>query len=132
MYGKMGYRDFGVAREFSCAAGEPVSLREVPAGEYALLRRACLPADGVIQEGENLSFLAATAKLYAGADFLLAANVEGETLTCMELLGREDAASGIVAALGCENGAFRRGARAMMRPLKPDAPLPGYLGLVFD
>lgn len=132
MYGKMGYQDFGSVQEFSGIAGTPVSLREVSAGEYALLRRTYLPADGVIQEGENLSFLAATAKLFAGEDFLLAANAEGETLICMELLGREEAAPGIVAALGCEKGAFRRGARAMMRPLKRDAPVPGYLGLVFD
>lgn len=132
MYGKMGYQDFGAAREFFCGVGKPVPLQEVSAEEYALLRRRYLPADGVIQEGESLALLAATAKLYAGDEFLLTANVDGKTLICSELLGREEAAPGIVAALGCEKGTFRRGAVGMIHPLKPDAPVPSYLGLVFD
>lgn len=132
MYGKMGYENCGREEQFSCTAGAPISLREVTKEEYAALRRTYLRPDGVIQEGENLEFLAATAKLYAGEDFLAATVTDGKTLTVPELLGSREAAPGIVAALGCEKGAFRRGAEAMIHPLIPDAPVPGYLGLVFD
>lgn len=107
-------------------------MRKIEREEYAALRRSFLPKDGLLQEGENLALLAKTAALYAGDGFLLAASVEGENLTGIELLGREEAAPGILAALGCGHGVFHRGRRAMFRPLTEETQAPKYVGLVFD
>ena len=136
MYGRMGYRDCCTVSEFSCDAGEAVALRPVSDAEFARLRREYLPPDGVIQEGANLSYLKCYAAFYAGGDFLLAAEHDGDSLTGMELLGNAAAAPGILGALGFSRGHFRtpgtalRG--AMFRPLRAGADAPGYFGLIFD
>lgn len=137
MYAKMGYRDCGAVSEFDCTAADtPVPLRAIGGEEYARLRRSFLPAGGVLQEGENLSYLAAYAALYAGEDFLLAAAADGEQFQGIELLGNANAAPGILAALGYSQGRFRTPGGdipfAMFRPLKPDAKAPKYFGLAFD
>lgn len=135
MYGKMGYADCCTAAEFTCAAGGKTAVREISAEEFKLLRRKFLQSAGVIQEGENLDFLAALTKFYAGEDFLLAAATEGERLTAAELLGNKGKAPGILAALGCKTGTFRtpgEGPDAMLCPLGADVQFPAYLGLVFD
>ena len=135
MYQKMGYEACGGMAEFSCTAGEqPVPVRSVDAGEYARLRRQLLPPGGVVQESENLSFLAAQAQLYAGEDFLLAAVGEEDTLTGLELLGNSKAAPGILTALGKKKGHFRTPGEmpfAMYCPLT-ECPRPAYFGLAFD
>lgn len=136
MYGKMGYVDCCAMRELSCSAGTPVPLREIDREEYGHLRRRYLPKDGLIQEGGNLAFLERLAGFYAGEDFLLTAWRAGERLNGIELLGNAHMAPGILAALGCKTGSFRtpggEGAFAMMRSLREGAPVPGYLGFVFD
>lgn len=137
MYGSMGYRDCCYCAKLSVpAAAKPAVLRPVGIDEYARLRRQYLPEDGVIQEGENLTYLASFAKFYAGDDFLLAASVEGAALQGVELLGNTQAAGGITAALGCTEGTFRTPGNqtmlAMFLPLKPSAQAPGYLGFPFD
>lgn len=137
MYRKMGYGDCTGVSEFSCAAADrPVPLTAVIPEEYARLRRTCLPEGGVVQEQENLLFLAAQAELLAGADFLLAAWREEETLHAMELLGNTKAAPGIVKALGCEKGNFRTPGKdipfAMGLKLQKTAKFPIYFGLAFD
>lgn len=136
MYGKMGYRDFGGLSEFACAAGEKIPVRQIGQAEYAALRRKMLPEGGVIQEGASLAYLETYAKLYAGADFLLAAVPEGQTLFGIELLGNRDAAPGILSALGFENGTFRSPGTdipfGMFLPLKIGAKNPTYLGHAFD
>lgn len=136
MYTKMGYRDCGTVSEFSCAAGKAVPVRSVGKDEYARLRREYLPEGGVIQEGENLAYLAAFARFYAGDDFVLAAAPIGNQLHGIELLGRRDAAPGILAALGCAEGTFRTPGEekpfAMFHPLTADAVAPAYFGLAFD
>ena len=106
-YRSMGYEFCGGIRSFSCAAAAVEALKPLSAEEYASLRRQYLPENSVVQEGENLRFLAAQARFYAGEDFLLAARQEGSRLVCPELLGNAGAAPGIVAALGCEEGVFR-------------------------
>lgn len=135
MYGNMGYTDCCAKDAFSASAGTPVPVREIGLAEYSRLRREFLPEDGVIQEGENLTFLEQLAKFYTGADFLLAAATRGEKLVGMELLGNTKAAPGILTALDCTTGIFRTpgggGGFAMMHPLKEDVPIPGYLGFVF-
>ena len=98
-YEKLGYERATRVREFSClAAEEDVALVRIDAEEYAALRRKMLPAGGVVQEKENLTYLAAQAELYRGEDLLLAARREGENLIGVELLGDPEAASGIVKA----------------------------------
>lgn len=135
MYTGMGYQDCGGISEFSSAAGEPVPLRRIGPEEYARLRRELLPENGVIQEGENLRYLAAYASLYAGEDFLLAAVEEEKRLLGLELLGNREASPGILGTLGYPDGTFRVPGEqpfAMFRPLVPDAKAPDYFGLAFD
>lgn len=131
MYGNMGYENFGGIREIPVGAGEPCDLRQISPEEYAALRREYLPKGGVIQEKGAVEYLAAGAKLYAGADFLLAmSGVFG-----VELLGNPGAAPGILAALGRKEGTFRvPGDRpfAMFHSLTGDDWMPGYFGLAFE
>lgn len=134
-YRGMGYENFGGSNTFSCTAGETTApLRKIGPEEYAKLRRNLLPQGGVIQEGENLAFLAAFYDFYAGDDFLLAAVRDGKTLQCPELLGNAAAASGILSALGAQDGFFCTPGQtpfAMCRPLNEKKP-PAYFGLAFD
>ena len=136
MYGRMGFRDCCTVEEFSCAAGEPADMRPVSAAEYARLRREYLPPDGVIQEGNNLSYLNSYASFYAGEDFLLAAEAGEDGLIGTELLGSAEAAPGILGALGFPHGRFRTPGQAlpsaMFRPLRSGTKAPGYFGLIFD
>lgn len=132
MYAAMGYRNATSVSEFTCQAGKSIALKEVDVQEYALLRRKYLSEGGVVQEGENLRFLSTYAKTYAGADFVAA--VSGEQI--VELLGKREAASGILGALGVEEGSVRMpGADvpyAMFLPLKENVPMPSYFGFAFD
>lgn len=137
MYGKLGYDTCTFVEEFSCEAGEtPAAVRAIGPEEFAKLRREFLPEKAVLQEQENLSFLARQARFFAGGDFLLAAYQEEAGLTAMELLGSPAAAPGILKALGAKKGSFRcPGSRipfAMLHPLTEDAPVPGYFGFAFD
>lgn len=136
-YKKMGYTPCTTLREFSCtAAGSPIALRQISQAEYARCRRALLPGDGVIQEGENLDFLASYASFYAGEGFSAAIAIEAGQLLCLELLGDPGAAPRILAGLGCREGTFRTPGPgrdfAMLLPLTADCPRPGYLGFAFD
>lgn len=131
MYTSMGYRNFGGVQGLTVAAGEPISLREVTPGEYAALRRKYLPAGGVVQENGAIEYLAQSARLYAGDGFLLAAT-EDEP---MELLGDASQVSGILGALGKEQGTFRIPGTepfAMFRPTREDTWAPAYFGLAFE
>ena len=108
MYRKMGYDDCTTVSSLICTAGEtPADVRSIGVEEYTRLRRKLLPETGVLQEEENLSFLSAQAQLLAGADFLLAAWLEGDTLHGTELLGNTEAAPQILRALGCRRGTFQ-------------------------
>ena len=136
-YGKMGYHNMGNVAEFTAVPGEkPAPLGEIVAEEYAALRRRYLPRGSVVQEGENLRFLARQARFYAGEDFLLAGNIEDGFLWAMELLGSAEAAPGILKALGCVRGRFRTPGEAlpfaMFLPLQENAPAPQYFGHAFD
>ena len=137
MYRKLGYEDCTSVGKLSCAAGETaVEIHNVGTEEYAALRRELLPENAVLQEGLQLPFLAAQAQLFAGADFLLAAYLDGEKLQGMELLGNTNAAPGILRALGCEKGSFQiPGANepfAMIHKLQNSAVVPNYFGFSFD
>ena len=136
MYRRMGFGDCCTAGEFSCDAGAAIPLRPVGVAEFATLRREYLPPDGVIQEGDNLSYLNSYASFYAGEDFLLAATPGKDSLTGLELLGSADAAPGVLGALGFPHGRFRTPGKAlssaMFRPLRSGTKAPGYFGLIFD
>lgn len=137
MYGGMGYEPCTRVSEFRCAAQAPAAaIRKIDSAAYGRGRADLLPGGGVLQEGENLAFLATQADFYAGPGFVAAVTAQGEQLHCMELLGDPAAAPGILAALGCGNGFFRCPGDgrpfAMLRPLVPDCPMPTYFGLAFD
>ncbi len=137
-YRKRGYETCGYVSELECAAcGEAIDLRAIDTDEYARQRRAYLPSGGVIQENENLGFLAAQYELFAGDGLLLAARRNKDTLVCAELLGDVTMASAILKTLGCTSGSFRTIGNgkpfAMYMPLDGGelAP-PTYFGLAFD
>ena len=137
-YEKTGYKTCSSIGEFSCrAADKSIVLTQIDKHEYATLRPAYLPPKSVIQEGENLDFLAAQAKLYKGESFLLAASEQDSELSALELLGDLSYAPEIVRALGCKTGNFRTVGSsrpfAMYLPLtdENEAP-PSYLGFAFD
>lgn len=136
-YARMGYVPCGSIREFSCVASEQaLTLSVLSPAEYAARRRALLPVGGVVQEGENLDFLATQAELFGGEDFVLAARREGESLFGIELLGNAACAPAILSSLGCTHGRFRTVGQgkhfAMCLPLCADAPVPTHFGLAFD
>lgn len=137
MYAGMGYRDVGGLDITACTAAEaPAALRSIGPEEFAVLRRQYLPENSVVQEGENLAFLARQLQFYTGSGFLLAAYSENGVLHGVELLGDPAAAPGIVTALGCCRGSFRMPgsahAFAMFHPLADDAAVPAYFGFAFD
>ena len=137
MYAKLGYETCTCVSEGSAAAEDPpASVHCVTQEEYAALRQRLLPKGGVIQEGENLTFLSAQAQLYAGENVLLAAYTENGILHAMELLGDTAAAPGIARALGFESVTYRApGSQipfAMWHPLIPHAQKPTYFGFAFD
>lgn len=137
-YEKIGYEICSSIGEFSCFAdGKRITVTDVSRKEYAALRRSYLPSKSVIQEGENLDFLAAQATLYKGENFLLAARAQGQKLFALELLGDVSAAPAIVGSLGCTEGEFRTVGSS--RPFAMYLPLtdkktnpPSYLGFAFD
>ena len=137
-YEKLGYKVATNVTEFSChAADEPIELVRIGAEEYAMLRREMLPIGGIVQEKENLTYLAAQAELYRGENFLLAARSEEQRVVGIELLGDTNAAPRIVNALGKEQGSFRTvGSNrdfSMITPLNTKKePIPTYFGLAFD
>lgn len=132
-YRGMGYADFGGMDAIFAVAGQPIPLRQIDAGEFATLRRNYLPTGGVVQETENLAFLACHYRFYQGDGCLLAAHAQDGTLFVPELLGKAEPA-GILAALGAREGTFRipgTAPFAMWHPLG-DAPPPTYFGFAFD
>ena len=136
MYEKMGYETCShISQETFSSNGKPLALRSVSREEYARLRRQLLPAGGMIQEGDNLDFLEKLAAFYAGDGFVFCAGTENGRVWAPELLGPPEAAPGILAALGAEEGSFRFPGTdrpfAMYRPLT-DASAPQYFGLAFD
>lgn len=137
MYRHMGYRDCTSVTEFTAPTELPeATLRHLTEAEYGTLRRELLPADGMVQEGENLRFLGSQAVLFGGNGWIAAVTPMGEKLHCHELLGDPDAAYGIVSALGCREGFFRIPGSdtpfAQYLPLAEHCPAPKYFGLAFD
>lgn len=93
-YSGFGYRT--CSHRFTQTALPPLS--PICADEYARLRRTLLPENGVLQEGENLSFLSALADFYRG-DHAIAA-LSREDGSCLELLGVPNEGPKIPYAMG--------------------------------
>ena len=134
MYASFGYIPFGGMDIIKALPQKgTLSLRELSAEEYLRLRRTYLPPRGVLQE-DILPFFPGQAKLFAGSDFLLAAEIDGTALRGLELLGNADRTGEILNALGVSEGTFRvpgQSPFAMFLPLEEMAA-PGYFGLAFD
>lgn len=136
-YGKMNYKTCCYGRRFSRQGREKaVVLTKIGREEYAILRRSYLPENSVIQEKENLSFLETQAEFYKGDDFVMSAYAENGHLTCIELLGNTEAASGIVYALDCTEGDFFTPGNelplGMYLPFDNSVSYPSYFGLAFN
>ena len=96
-----------------------------------------LPASGVIQENENITFLNELYGLYAGEGFVMAANVKDGIMHCAEFLGNEKLCPKVLKSLGCSKGYFRtpNGSIpfAMYLPFnRENICHPNYFGLAFD
>ena len=136
MYAGMGFEACTTVTEQWFPAGEEISACQIGEKEYAMLRRKYLPEGGVIQEGENMKFLAGMAKFYKGADFIAAVATDGEELWCPEFLGNSDSMPGLFKMLGFPAGRARMPGKdrqfAMYRSLSKTGEKPRYFGLVFD
>lgn len=127
-YERLGFSTAGRICEQTVSAGTPLPVRKLTVREYAGLRRAYLPENGVIQEGPVLDLLDGYADFYA-ADSAVCA-VSGQMV--WELLGDSSAAPGILAALNIPAAAVR--APGAERPFAMAYGLDGpvYLGLALD
>ena len=136
MYAGMGFEACTTVTEQWFPAGEAVSARQIDGSEYAALRRKFLPVGGVIQEGENMAFLAGMAKFYKGENFIAAVTADGEELWCPEFLGDAEAVPGLIKMLDFPAGRARMPGKsrqfAMYRSLSKIGKNPCYFGLVFD
>ena len=136
MYAGMGFAPCSGVTEFHAMAGNPIPVRKIDPAEFARLRRTFLPAGGVIQEGENMAFLAGMAKFYKGENFIAAVTADGEELWCPEFLGDAEAVPGLIKMLDFPAGRVRMPGKnrqfAMYRSLSKMGKKPGYFGLVFD
>lgn len=135
-YEKLGYEPCAAVRELACTAGDrPAELRALDADTYAILRRNLLPPNGLIQERENLEFLAALGNFYAGDNLVVWAFQTPEGWITGELLGDAAQAPGVVKALGGQAGVFRMPGKdkpfAMYRSFD-GLPGPGYFGFAYD
>lgn len=134
LYEKLGYRPCCPAREHHFqAAGVALPLKAVSPEQYALLRKAMLPHDGVEQTG--LEYLATFTRLYVGEGCLFSVAQEGCTAWFQEFLGDTEKLPRILRTLGAEEGQVLlpggEESRAMYYGDEED-PLPGYLGLRFS
>lgn len=137
MYEKFGFTACTAVDAFSAVAGADASeVREIGPAEFAHLRRQYLPQGAVIQEGDTLAFLASQCHFWAGADFLATGQIYDGKLVCMEFLGNQTAAAGLLRALEIPEGTFRTsGAEhpfAYYLPLRRGCARPAYFGLALD
>jgi len=137
-YGKMGYETTCRINKFTAFASyEKVEIQKISKEEFAHLRKMYLPAGGVIQENENITFLSELYGLYAGEGFVMAANVKDGIMHCAEFLGNEKLCPKVLKSLGCSKGYFRtpNGSIpfAMYLPFnRENICHPNYFGLAFD
>lgn len=137
-YKKLGYITCCSVDYFECdASNQKTEIRIITKSQYAKLRREYLPKRSVVQEKENLDFLATYASFYTGENFLLAAYKDKNKLTGVEYLGDKAKAKDVVSALGCIEGTFMMPGNgtefAMYHSIGTRGLLPPkYFGLAFN
>ena len=137
MYGKMGYLPCtSIGERIFQAAEKPAALTELTADDYARLRKTMLPPDSVIQEQENLSYLANLSRFYRIEDTIAALFLDRNRVICYELLGDITKAPEIIRTFGALDGLFRfpgtEKAFTMYLPLVENCPKPRYFAFAFD
>lgn len=137
MYGSFGYQPGTTLREFTASAGDiPADIQVLSRDAFACRRRELLPPDGLLQEGENLTYLETAFRFYAGPGFLAVLHQDGDRVFCPEILGDPAAAPGLLRALGAKTGIFHCPGQgmdfAMFLPLHPEAVRPRYFAFAFD
>lgn len=137
LYEKLGYRAFCPVKRVTVETGpEPKPVRSVSADTYGVLRLQMMPENGIIQQGDTLSYLASYAEFYTGSDTLFCAVREGDILYLQEFLGDASCLPGILNSLGAEKGVVRLPGTdapfAMYRSLTGDSSLPSYFGIPLD
>ena len=132
-YERLGYRTSGYIHRFTANAGNPISLTELSAADFAQLRRRYLPRDGVRQEGLTLDFLHSFAHFYAAEDALVCAAPQEGLL--FEYLGNPHSAPGILSTLGIKTAEIPTPGNdipyTMFYPLNC-TKIPGYLGITLE
>lgn len=137
MYEKFGFSACTTVETCRVSAGETaVAVREIGPETFAAQRRAMLPEDSVLQEGDILRFLASQYHFWAETDWLAVGQVYDGKLVCQEFLGDRNAISGLVRALGASVGQVRMPGStdpfAWFLPLRSDCERPAYFALALD
>ena len=138
MYEKLSYKICSYVNESEFApSSNKTEITQISKDEFAALRKTYLPKNAVIQEKENLDFLASYAEFYKGKDFVFVCSKDKEKLIVSEILGNTNDAACIVNTLGCKQGFFRTAGKlrpfAMWYDLSEGSiSAPGYFGLAFD
>ncbi|MBQ4550430.1 MAG: GNAT family N-acetyltransferase [Oscillospiraceae bacterium] len=127
-YERFGFSTVSTICQETVLPGAPLPLRKLSIGEYATLRRALLPPNGVIQEGAALELLEGYADFYATQNALCA--VSGRLV--WELLGDKGDAPGILGALGISEATVRTPGGSIPFAMAIGAEAPIYLGLALD
>lgn len=141
-YRSLGYKNATYIKEIDLIKNtlsspqKDIQLRAVHKQEFAKLRRKFLPTGSVIQEEENLEFLATQAYFFAGEDFLLTAHIDGTHLHGLEFLGETSLLPYIMQALNCTSAYIRTPGKVMPHtmyyPFVDGITVPEYFGFTFD
>ncbi len=133
LYEKLGYVRFCPMQTVTAEpAAQGVPLTPLSSEAFCQIRRNMLPAGGILQEGDTLSFLACFTEFYAGQDSLMCLSREADTLYFQEYLGPVEALPGVLATLGAKKALVRipgGDPYAMYLPLDSSLSPPDYLGI---
>lgn len=127
-YERFGFSAVSSISQETISAGTPLPIRKLTVSEYAELRRRYLPENGVIQEGPALELLEGYADFYA-TDHALCA-VSGKVV--WELLGDQNDAPGILAALGKDDAIVRTPGEGQPFAMGVGCDKSVYFGLALD
>ena len=134
-YEKRGYFPLGTVTESLVKARGSLSAEVADADSYGAKRASLLPEGGVVQEGENIAFLAIFSQFLIGASFAAAVSRDGSRI--LEFVGDPACIPGLVALLGQKETPARYPGEGriltMVRMFRGKAlPCPFYFGLPFD
>lgn len=134
-YEKRGYSPLGTVTESLVKAQGSLSAEVADADSYGMKRTSLLPAGGVVQEEENIAFLAIFSQFLIGTSF--AAAVSRDHRRVLEFVGDPACLPGLVAHLGQKEAPVRYPGEGriltMVRMFHGKTlPCPFYFGLPFD